>query len=114
MSLLKAHSLFLLFLYYSLVGAEWRTKLLRLKDPDCNVQLQMWALNQLKFQSMNIYHYREATAALVIYDITREDTFQEAKECVGEFRRHGPGEALIALVGNKSNLAQHRRSADTV
>ena len=38
-------------------------------------------------------YYRRANAALIVYDITREKSFDEAKEWVrGEFRCTGDGE----------------------
>ena len=44
-------------------------------------------------------------AAIVVYDITKSDTFGRAKEWVKELQRQASPNIVIALAGNKADLA---------
>ena len=45
-------------------------------------------------------HYRRAVGALVVYDVTKEDTFTNAKRWMEELRASAEPECVIYLVGN--------------
>ena len=45
-------------------------------------------------------YYRGAAAAIVVYDITKKDTFDGAKSWVKELQRRGDPNAIIALAGS--------------
>lgn len=45
-------------------------------------------------------HYRRAVGALVVYDVTKEDTFIHAKTWMRELRESAEPECVIYLVGN--------------
>ena len=51
---------------------------------------------------------RGAQAAIVVYDITNPDTFERAKTWVKELQRQARADIVIALAGNKSDLANRR------
>ena len=53
-------------------------------------------------------YYRGAQAAIVVYDITKEDTFARAKTWVKELQRQASSNAVIAVAGNKVDLAAKR------
>ena len=43
-----------------------------------------------RFRSMAPMYYRRANAAMIVYDVTRQSTFEEAKEWIkGEFNYEG-------------------------
>lgn len=50
-------------------------------------------------------YYRNAQAALVVYDITKPSSLQKAQHWVAELHRQASPGIVIALVGNKSDLA---------
>ena len=52
--------------------------------------------------------FRGAQAAIVVYDITNPDTFERAKSWVKELQRQARADIVIALAGNKSDLANRR------
>jgi Ras-related protein Rab-5C len=58
-------------------------------------------------------YYRGAAAAIVVFDITHPASFDRAKKWVGELRQNvtTPG-LVIALVGNKVDLAESRQVAE--
>ena len=46
-------------------------------------------------------HYRRAVGALVVYDVTKEDTFINAKRWMEELRASAEPDCVIYLVGNQ-------------
>lgn len=53
-------------------------------------------------------YYRGAQAAIVVYDITNQETFARAKTWVKELQRQASPSIVIALAGNKADLANKR------
>ena len=54
-------------------------------------------------------YYRGAQAAIIVYDITNADTFARAKVWVKELQRQAAPNIVIALAGNKADLAAKRQ-----
>ncbi|KAL7419246.1 Vacuolar protein sorting-associated protein 21 [Cryptotrichosporon argae] len=58
-------------------------------------------------------YYRNAAAAVVVYDITKAPSLEKAKAWVKELQRQANPNIVIALVGNKLDLvAAHAAPAD--
>jgi len=53
-------------------------------------------------------YYRGAAAAIVVYDITKMASFKTLQSWVEELRAHGPKDIIIAIAGNKADLADKR------
>jgi GTPase SAR1 family protein len=51
-------------------------------------------------------YYRNAQAALVVYDVTKESSLVKAKHWVAELQRQASPGIVIALVGNKLDLVE--------
>jgi Ras-related protein Rab-5C len=51
-------------------------------------------------------YYRNAQAALVVYDITKPSSLTKAQHWVAELHRQASPGIVIALVGNKADLAE--------
>ena len=49
-------------------------------------------------------YYRNAAAAIVVYDITSEATFDVLQEWITELHRLGPQNIVLAIAGNKCDL----------
>lgn len=64
---------------------------------------------QEKFHSLARMYYRDAAAALLVFDITSLASFHCAKRWFGELEEHGPEEVAVILVGNKVDLAHKRQ-----
>ena len=54
------------------------------------------------------WFFSGAQAAIVVYDITSPDTFKRAQAWVKELRQQANQNIVIALAGNKADLAQQR------
>lgn len=76
---------------------------------DKQLKLQIWdTAGQESFRSITRSYYRGAAGALLVYDITRKDTFDHILSWLEDARAHSNSDMSIILVGNKSDL-EHRR-----
>jgi Ras-related protein Rab-5C len=56
-------------------------------------------------------YYRNAQAAVVVYDVTKASSLEKAKTWVKELQRQANPNIVIALAGNKIDLVQPSQSA---
>jgi Ras-related protein Rab-5C len=57
-------------------------------------------------------YYRNAQAAVVVYDVTKAASLEKAKSWVKELQRQANPNIVIALAGNKRDLVQPAPDAD--
>jgi GTPase SAR1 family protein len=57
-------------------------------------------------------YYKGASAGMVVYDITSNDSFEGAKGWVKELKAQSGTEIILALVGNKTDI-ENRREVST-
>eukprot|EP01155_Anaeramoeba_flamelloides_P051771 Anaeramoba_flamelloidesc42527_g3_i1.p1 GENE.c42527_g3_i1~~c42527_g3_i1.p1 ORF type:complete len:204 (+),score=43.38 c42527_g3_i1:10-621(+) len=80
-----------------------------LEVDESEVKLQIWdTAGQERFHSLAPMYYRGAKGAVIVYDITRLESFERAKDWVKEIQEKGSKNAKIALVGNKIDLNEYR------
>ncbi|XP_010193318.1 PREDICTED: ras-related protein Rab-5A isoform X2 [Mesitornis unicolor] len=73
------------------------------------VKFEIWdTAGQERYHSLAPMYYRGAQAAIVVYDITNEESFARAKNWVKELQRQASPNIVIALAGNKADLANKR------
>jgi len=91
----------------STIGAAFLTQTVCLDDT--TVKFEIWdTAGQERYHSLAPMYYRGAQAAIVVYDITNPDTFSRAKSWVKELQRQASPNIVIALAGNKADLANKR------
>uniref|UniRef100_A0AAQ4NUT8 small monomeric GTPase n=1 Tax=Gasterosteus aculeatus aculeatus TaxID=481459 RepID=A0AAQ4NUT8_GASAC len=91
----------------STIGAAFLTQTVCLDDT--TVKFEIWdTAGQERYHSLAPMYYRGAQAAIVVYDITNTDTFTRAKNWVKELQRQASPNIVIALAGNKADLANKR------
>jgi Ras-related protein Rab-2A len=64
------------------------------------------------FQSITRSYYRGAAGALLVYDVTRRETFDHLTRWLEEARQNANANMVIMLIGNKIDL-EHRRVVST-
>lgn len=90
------------------VGAAFTTKTVRVGDN--SVLFQIWdTAGQEKYRGLAPMYYRGSAAAVVVYDITDEKSFNEMQTWISELKQLGPPNIVLAIAGNKSDLEQERR-----
>lgn len=87
------------------VGVEFAIKLVDLGGK--RIKLQIWdTAGQESFRSVTSNYYRGSAGALLVYDITKRDTFAYLDGWLTELRTHAA--PTIVVVGNKADIAQMR------
>ncbi|KAI8394228.1 ras family-domain-containing protein [Radiomyces spectabilis] len=80
-----------------------------------SIKLEIWdTAGQERFHSLAPMYYRNAQAAVVVYDITKASTLEKAKSWVKELQRQANPDIVIALVGNKLDLVQEHDAESDV
>lgn len=59
---------------------------------------------QESFRSITRSYYRGAAGALLVYDITRRDTFNHLVGWLEDARQHASSNMVIMLIGNKRSV----------
>ncbi|XP_060808725.1 ras-related protein Rab-31 isoform X1 [Amyelois transitella] len=76
---------------------------------DARVKLQVWdTAGQERFRSMAPMYYRNANAALLVFDITSVTSFAAIKSWVKELQSNVPENMVLSVVGNKCDLDESR------
>lgn len=85
------------------IGAAFLTQKCTVGDK--TIKYEIWdTAGQERFASLAPMYYRNAQAALVVYDITKPASFIKARHWVKELREQASKDITIALVGNKYDL----------
>ena len=95
------------------IGAAFLTK--TVQTGDITHRLEIWdTAGQERYKALAPMYYRGATAALIVYDVTNEESFQGAKTWIEELRGQGKPNVVIILVGNKYDLLEdsNKREVD--
>ena len=91
----------------STLGAQFIT--LTLPDEHAELQFDIWdTAGQERFRSLGSLYYRNAKAALVVYDISSEKSLERAKEWIAELQQNAEPDIIITLIGNKCDLEDQR------
>jgi GTPase SAR1 family protein len=56
------------------------------------------------YNAMAPIYYRDASAAIIVYDITSIDSFDKVKKWILELRQSTNDRIIISIVGNKLDL----------
>ncbi|KAJ3636331.1 hypothetical protein Zmor_008702, partial [Zophobas morio] len=75
-----------------------------------NVKAQIWdTAGQERFRAITSAYYRGAIGALLVYDVTRLQSFENIKKWLSELRSYADNDIVITLVGNKRDLQNLRK-----
>jgi len=92
------------------IGAAFLTQKCRLEDRV--LRYEIWdTAGQERFHSLAPMYYRNAQAAVVVYDITKAASLEKAKSWVKELQRQANPNIVIALAGNKVDLVNSSSSS---
>jgi len=90
------------------IGVEFGARMLTIDSKQ--IKLQIWdTAGQESFRSITRSYYRGAMGALLVFDITRRETFNHLKGWLAEVQEHSTKEMTIMLIGNKCDL-EHKRA----
>lgn len=95
----------------STIGVEFATRSIQVDDKV--VKAQIWdTAGQERYRAITSAYYRGAVGALLVYDVTRNVTFENVGRWLKELREHTDANIVVMLVGNKADL-RHLRAVST-
>lgn len=82
------------------IGVEFGARMITIDGKQ--IKLQIWdTAGQEAFRSITRSYYRGAAGALLVYDITRRETFNHLTTWLEDARQHSNSNMVIMLIGNK-------------
>jgi Ras-related protein Rab-5C len=93
------------------IGAAFQLRTLLLPNSNNAVKLEIWdTAGSERYRSLMPMYYRDASVALVCYDICSAKTFDRVSTWIDDFRKTADGsdaklQPIVILVGTKSDLA---------
>jgi small GTP-binding protein len=92
----------------STIGAAFFSQTLAAND--ATVKFEIWdTAGQERYHSLAPMYYRGAAAAIIVYDITNQASFERAKKWVQELQVQGNPNMVMALAGNKADLLDAKK-----
>eukprot|EP00754_Rhynchopus_humris_P018341 Rhum_TRINITY_DN14599_c4_g3::Rhum_TRINITY_DN14599_c4_g3_i1::g.102067::m.102067 len=92
----------------STIGVEFMTKSMKTDNRD--VKVQIWdTAGQERFRAISRSIYHGAKGAMLVYDITNQQSFDNIGIWLQELRAHVQPSAVITLIGNKCDLEAKRQ-----
>ena len=91
----------------STIGVEFFSKMV--KSGESVAKLQLWdTAGQERYRAVTTAYYRGAGGAVVVYDVSRPETFHRVSAWVEEVGNNCSPLPVLVLVGNKADLAATR------
>ena len=91
------------------VGAAFSTQSVT-SDSGKSIRYEIWdTAGQERFKSLAPMYYRNASCAVVVFDLTSESSFSRAKEWVKQLALSNNPDIVIALAGNKADIPSSQR-----
>jgi Ras-related protein Rab-11A len=97
----------------STIGVEFANRNIKIDNKSITVQIWGTFIGKLifldtagqeRYKAITTAYYRNAVGALLVYDITNKQTFQNCERWLKEIREAGEQGCVIQLVGNKCDL----------
>jgi len=89
------------------IGVEFQTRTVVIDHK--SVKAQIWdTAGQERYRAVTSAYYRGAVGAMLVYDITKRQTFDHVPRWLEELRNHADNNIVIMLVGNKCDLENLR------
>eukprot|EP01115_Flamella_aegyptia_P009667 TRINITY_DN41367_c0_g1_i1.p1 TRINITY_DN41367_c0_g1~~TRINITY_DN41367_c0_g1_i1.p1 ORF type:complete len:216 (+),score=67.80 TRINITY_DN41367_c0_g1_i1:91-738(+) len=97
--------------YRATIGVDFALKTLRWEDR-LNIRLQLWDIaGQERFGHMTRVYYKEAVGAMIVYDVTREKTFQAVTKWKADIDEN-LSDIPVLLLANKCDLIDKDQDLD--
>ncbi|MBA0860054.1 hypothetical protein Goshw_013513 [Gossypium schwendimanii] len=89
------------------IGVEFQSRTLVIEHK--SVKAQIWdTAGQERYRAVTSAYYRGAVGAMLVYDISKRQTFDHIPRWLEELRGHADKNIVIILIGNKSDLENQR------
>ncbi len=87
------------------ISPQFMTRMMDLPQAGTRIKLQIWdTAGQEKYRSVTPIYYRDASAAICVFDVTNRESLDDAKKWISDLRQYAPAHIILALAGNKCDL----------
>ena len=93
--------------YQLTIGVEFGSNNISIDDKVFRIQIWDTA-GQENFRSITRAYYKNSACALIVYDISKRESFEHISAWIEECRNSSPKSVFMVLVGNKSDLEKER------
>ena len=90
------------------IGVEFIYKTIKINNEIFKIEIWDTA-GQERYKSITSAYYKGARGAIVVYDITSEDSFKNIDVWIEEVKSKATSNLQIMLIGNKSDLFKDRK-----
>ena len=75
------------------------------------LKFEIWdTAGQERYRSLTTMFYKDANAAVMVYDVTRAESFEELKNYwAGQIKESSPENIILVIAANKSDLIEHEK-----
>ena len=94
--------------YQLTIGVEFGEKKVEFNDKIFKIQIWDTAGNE-QFRSITRTYYKNSVCSIVVYDITRRESFESVINWIEDCKLNSPKSVFMILVGNKSDLNENRQ-----
>ncbi len=96
--------------YPPTLGANFCAIMVPVPDSSDFVKFQVWdTAGQEIYRGLASLYYKDAAAAILVYDITNHDSFEGLKEWVNELKENEADNIIFAIASNKSDLLEEEK-----
>ena len=90
-------------------GASYCTKMVKYENLGKNLLLDVWdTAGQEKYRSLTKYFYKDAAVVILVYDITRKDSFENMKNYwYNQLLENCGKDIVLGVAGNKCDLFEN-------
>ena len=87
-------------------GASYASKIITFENLNKTISLDIWdTAGQEKYKSLTKFFYKDAAAAILVYDITQKDSFENMKNYWYEqLQEFGSKNIILGVAGNKCDM----------
>jgi len=96
-------------------GANFSSKTIIFKEcKNKSLQFDLWdTAGQEQYRSLTMIFYKDAKIAILVYDITRKETFEEIKKYwYKQIKENSTPDIIIAVVANKCDLLDNEEVSE--
>merc|ERR1740117_1430871 len=91
----------------STIGVEFATRTVTIEGK--TIKAQIWdTAGQERYRAITSAYYRGAVGALVVYDITKDVSFQNVDKWLKELQENAMPDITMTIIGNKTDLHSAR------
>ena len=95
--------------YITTIGLDYKLKTVKL-DSGKSIKVQLWdTAGQDKYRTIAKNYYKGSHGILLLYDITKQSSFDNIREWVRDIKEEVSEKAIIFLIGNKIDMDEQRK-----